>query len=64
MSGFFAYTNLRQGSFNMYIVASDANPFDTANFGAIKKYEIKNEVPSYGARAVAMLLAIIILVVM
>lgn len=28
------------GSYTLYVVASDNNPFDTANFGAIQKFTI------------------------
>lgn len=64
MSGYFAYTNLPQGTFNMYIMSSDANPFDTANFGNIRKYEIKNEVPAYGGRLVLMGMVVVLVACM
>ena len=60
MSGYFAYTSLPQGTFNMYVAVSDENPFDTAQFSAIRKYEIKNEVPTYGVRLVLVMLLLVV----
>jgi len=41
-SGNMAWTSMPQGSFTMYVVGSDDNPFDTANFGVIKSFKITN----------------------
>jgi hypothetical protein len=51
------------GIFSVYIVASDANPFDNANFGSIHSYTISPEVPSwekYLFMGIAMLLVLIL----
>ena len=32
------------GSYSLFVVASDNNPFDTANFGVIQKFTITKEV--------------------
>jgi hypothetical protein len=61
MSGYFAYTSLPQGTFNMYIAVSDENPFDTAQFSGIKSYALKNEVPAYSVRLLACLFVIIVM---
>ena len=42
-----AWTGLTNGNYIMYMVASDANPFDTANFGQIYSYPISPEVPAW-----------------
>ena len=42
-----AWTGLTSGNFIMYMVASDDNPFDTANFGVINSYLIVAEVPAW-----------------
>ena len=40
-SGNLACTNLAgSGSYVLYVVASDNNPFDTANFGVIQMFTI------------------------
>lgn len=40
-SGNLACSNLAgSGSYVLYVVASDNNPFDTANFGVIQKFTI------------------------
>lgn len=39
-SGNMAWTSLSGGPYTMYIVVSDNNPFDTANFGTITSYSI------------------------
>jgi hypothetical protein len=36
-----ALTGLGSGTFKLYILPSDDNPFDTANFGVIKSYTIE-----------------------
>ena len=47
-TGNIACTSLTgSGSYTLYVVASDDNPFDTANFGVIQKFRISNEVPSW-----------------
>lgn len=61
-SGNMAWTGLTAGSYTMYIVASDDNPFDSANFGTIRSYSISAEVPAHEyflAAAVLLLLALI-----
>ena len=42
-----AWTSLTNGNYVMYMVASDDNPFDTANFGNIYSYPISPEVPAW-----------------
>lgn len=44
-----AWTSMTGGPYKMYVVASDNNPFDNANFGAIKTYSISVEVPKWGS---------------
>lgn len=63
MSGYFAYTNLPQGTFNMYVVCSDENPFDTAHYSSITTYQLKNEVPTWAMRllSASVLLAVLLL---
>jgi len=39
-SSYIAWTDLQKGTCNLYIMVSDSNPFDTANFGTIRKYTI------------------------
>lgn len=42
-TGYAAYTDVGDTNLVMYIMCSDDNPFDTANFGTIRKYEISAE---------------------
>jgi hypothetical protein len=44
-----AWTSFTGGPYMMYVVASDNNPFDNANFGVIKSYSISVEVPKWGS---------------
>jgi hypothetical protein len=46
-SGNMAWTTMSGGPYKMYVVVSDNNPFDTANFGTISSYTINAEVPSW-----------------
>ena len=61
MSGYFAYTSLSKGTYNIYIACSDENPFDIAHFSSIKTYSLKNEVPTWSGR---MLIAVVLLVLL
>ncbi len=42
-----AWTDMAEGSYDIYIMASDGNPFDTANLGTINKYSFTSEVPKW-----------------
>ena len=33
-----AWTDMEPGAYTAYVMASDANPFDTAIFGPVRKY--------------------------
>lgn len=44
-----AWTSFTGGPYQMYVVASDNNPFDNANFGVVNSYKIAVEVPSWGS---------------
>lgn len=44
-SGNMAWNGLTGGKYTMYVVVSDDNPFDNANFGQISSYPISAEVP-------------------
>lgn len=46
-SGNMAWTTMTGGPYKMYVVVSDNNPFDTANFGPITSYTISAEVPAW-----------------
>ena len=47
-SGNLAWTTMpSSGIFSVYVVASDDNPFDNANFGPIYSYTVTPEVPSW-----------------
>lgn len=46
-SSFAAYTSMSSESLTLYILASDDNPFDTANFGMIRSYPISAETPKW-----------------
>ena len=59
-----AWTSLTSGSYVVYMVASDDNPFDTANFGIIHKFSIAAEVPAWGSYMVLSLLAFILLMML
>lgn len=39
---------MTKGSYNLFIMVSDSNPFDTANLGSINKYSINYETPKWG----------------
>ena len=60
-----SFTGLGGSTLKMYIMYSDDNPFDTANFGAtIKSYTIEPEVPTWErsltALSVLVLLALLL----
>jgi len=42
-----AWTGMGNSNYKMYIMATDDNPFDTANFGTIRSFTISKEVPSW-----------------
>jgi len=42
-----AWTDMPEGSYDLYIMVSDNNPFDTANLGTISKYSVYYEVPKW-----------------
>lgn len=46
-SGNMAWTSFTGGPYNMYIVVSDDNPFDTATFGTITSYTIQRETAAW-----------------
>ena len=48
VSSYMAWTVLDKSTYDLYIMVSDNNPFDTANFGPITKYTITPEVPKWG----------------
>ncbi len=37
-----------QGTYNLYIMVSDNNPFDTSNLGSINKFTVNYETPKWG----------------
>ncbi len=47
-SSYIAWTDMKTGSYNLYIMVSDSNPFDMANLGSINKYSITYETPKWG----------------
>jgi hypothetical protein len=49
-SSYAAFMGIGDSKLRMYIVGSDDNPFDTANFGPIRMYEIKAEVAAWQYR--------------
>lgn len=63
-TGYAAYTDVGDSKLNMYIMCSDDNPFDTANFGTIRKYELAAETPKWESHLIALgvLLALMLLV--
>ena len=46
-SSYMAWTDMPEGSYDVYIMVSDGNPFDTANLGTINKFSFSNEVPKW-----------------
>lgn len=62
-SGNMAWNGLSKGSYTIYIVASDENPFDNANFGPISSYSITSEVPLGEPFLWAALLLVVLLLV-
>lgn len=46
-SGNLAWTSMTSGSYTVYMVASDDNPFSNANFGTIKSFQISHEVAAF-----------------
>jgi hypothetical protein len=46
-SGNMAWTTMSGGPYTVYVVVSDNNPFDTANFGTISSYTINAEVAAW-----------------
>ncbi len=47
ISGYMAWTDMPEGTYDLYIMVSDNNPFDTANLGTINKYTFSYEVPKW-----------------
>ena len=52
-TGYAAYTDVGDAALKMYILCSDDNPFDTANFGTIREYDIVAQVPAWENHLVA-----------
>ena len=46
-TGYMAWTDMPEGTYVMYIMVSDNNPFDTTNLGTINKYTFTYEVPKW-----------------
>lgn len=46
-SSYMAWTNMAQGTYDLYIMVSDSNPFDTANLGQISKFSFTYETPNW-----------------
>lgn len=46
-SSYLAWTDMTEGTYNLYIMVSDNNPFDTANLGQINKFSISYETPKW-----------------
>ena len=46
-TSYVAYTGMPNENLTMYILSSDDNPFDDANFGTIIKHEISAEIPTW-----------------
>lgn len=63
-SGNMAWNGLSSGSYTMYVVASDSNPFDNANFGPITSYPITAEVPSWEQYIIAGVMTLLLLIVL
>ena len=59
-----AWTGLTNGNYILYMVASDDNPFDTANFGTIHSWPIAPEVPSWEKFMAVSLLALLLLMML
>ena len=59
-----AWTGLTSGTYVVYMVASDDNPFDTANFGIIHQFYIASEVPAWEGFMVLSLLAFLLLMML
>lgn len=61
-TGYFAFTSLATGSYNLYVVSSDSNPYDTANLSPVSKYSFSTETPSWAGRmSLALALLLILL---
>jgi hypothetical protein len=60
-TGYYAFNPVPTGNYKLYLVASDDNPFDTANFGSIHSYSITNEKASFEWRLSMGLLIILFL---
>ena len=56
-----AWTGMGNSNYKMYIMATDDNPFDTANFGTIRSFTISKEVPSWQLMAKASLALMVLL---
>ena len=59
-----AWTSLTNGNYMLYMVVSDDNPFDTAQFGPIYSWPLTPEVPSWEKWAVVSVLALLMLVML
>ena len=59
-SGNMAWTSLPSGSLKLYLLPSDNNPFDTANFGSMQSYDIAQEV-QWGYRITVAIVALLLM---
>jgi hypothetical protein len=62
-SAYMAWTDMPEGTYDLYIMASDSNPFDTANLGTINKYTFTYEVPKWESLLTALTLSSMLLLI-
>lgn len=63
-TSYVAFTGIGNSKLKMYIMPSDDNPFDDADFGRIRAHNIEAEEPSWEARLVFLGVGLLLLLVL
>ena len=60
-TGYMAMTGVAQGTYNLYVLASDSNPFDTNYFGQIVKVQVQLETPKWEQGLIVSFVALLVI---
>ncbi len=60
-TGYMAMTGVPQGTYNLYVLASDSNPFDTNYFGQIVKVQVQLETPKWEQGLIVSFVALLVI---
>lgn len=63
-SSYVSYTGMPDENMTVYILGSDDNPFDDANFQSIIKHEISAEIPTWEKYALSMYCVLLVILML